>query len=126
MRKALSTLPRAARTASLRPAAIARQQTRLLATAKEPSPNDIFASGTNAYYAEEMYKRWREDPKSVHASWDVYFAGLDKGIPSSQAFTQPPSHFDVPEAAGGAPSLDIKGSNGLTDHLKVCFISLSL
>ncbi|KAG8860883.1 2-oxoglutarate dehydrogenase E1 component [Tulasnella sp. 330] len=120
MRKALSTLPRASRTASLRPAAIAKQQTRLLATAKEPSPNDIFASGNNAYYAEEMYKRWREDPKSVHASWDVYFSGLDKGIPSSQAFSQPPSHhIDVPEPAGGAPSLEIKGSNGLTDHLKV-------
>ncbi|KAG5221110.1 2-oxoglutarate dehydrogenase E1 component [Salix suchowensis] len=57
--------------------------------AKPPSPNDPFANGTNAYYAEEMYRIWRQDPKAVHASWDVYFRGMDKGLSSPQAF-QPP------------------------------------
>jgi 2-oxoglutarate dehydrogenase E1 component len=28
---------------------------------------------------------------SVHASWDAYFSNLDKGIPSSEAFSSPPS-----------------------------------
>lgn len=86
--------------------------------AKEPSPNDIFANGTNAYYAEEMYRRWREDPKSVHASWDVYFSGLEKGLPSQFAFQPPPQH--IPNPADGAPVLHASGSAELDDHLKVC------
>lgn len=95
------------------------------ATAKAPSPNDAFASGTNAYYAEEMYKRWHADSSSVHASWDVYFSGLEHGLSSSQAFAPPPGLIDVPSAVDGAPSLDVgKGSTDLTDHLKV-FYSLT-
>ncbi|KDQ11098.1 hypothetical protein BOTBODRAFT_35635 [Botryobasidium botryosum FD-172 SS1] len=95
---------------------------RSLATpAKAPSPNDPFANGTNAYYAEEMYRHWKEDPKSVHVSWDTYFSGLEKGIPSQFAFTPPPGL--VPTAADGAPTLDVgtaaAGGQELTDHLKV-------
>lgn len=82
-------------------------------SASAPSPNDSFASGNNAYYADEMYKRWREDPKSVHASWDVYFSGLDKGLPSSQAFNP------IPTAVDGAPSLHAGSGQDLSDHLKV-------
>lgn len=85
-----------------------------------PSPNDVFASGTNAYYAEEMYRRWRADSSSVHASWDAYFAGLENGLPSSQAFQPPPGLIDVPTAADGAPALHVgAGGKELTDHLKV-------
>ncbi|KAJ7855883.1 2-oxoglutarate dehydrogenase complex E1 component mitochondrial precursor [Mycena olivaceomarginata] len=109
------------------PAAAVRQSAKLqrslaavprrdLATAVPPSPNDPFANGTNAYYAEEMYRHWRQDPKSVHVSWDVYFSGLDKGIPSSQAFQPPPRHFPVP--ADGAPALHAGGGGELDDHLK--------
>lgn len=117
MRKALSSLPRASRsTLTSRNIAGAR---RCLATpaAQPPSPNDIFANGNNAYYAEEMYKKWSQDPSAVHASWDAYFRGLEKGLPSSQAF-QPPPVFHA-DAAGGVPSFHISGSNDLTDHLKV-------
>lgn len=119
MRRALSTIPRASKAASsnARVASLAGQARSLATPATSPSPNDIFANGGNAYYAEEMYKRWKEDPKSVHSSWDVYFSGLDKGLPSSQAFQPPPTH--LPEAAGGAPTFHISGSNDLTDHLKV-------
>ncbi|KAG7088597.1 2-oxoglutarate dehydrogenase E1 component [Marasmius oreades] len=86
--------------------------------AKPPSPNDIFANGTNAYYAEEMYRHWRQDPKSVHASWDVYFRGLDKGLSSPQAFQPPPSLVAPP--ADGAPALyATSGGTELDDHLKV-------
>jgi 2-oxoglutarate dehydrogenase E1 component len=96
--------------------------------AAPPSPNDPFANGTNAYYAEEMYRHWRQDPKSVHVSWDVYFSGLDKGIPSSQAFRPPPS---LPTPADGAPALHVGGGAELDDHLKVeltysCFVISNL
>ncbi|KAF7291641.1 2-oxoglutarate dehydrogenase E1 component [Mycena chlorophos] len=92
------------------PATVLRRE---LATAAPPSPNDPFANGTNAYYAEEMYRHWRQDPKSVHVSWDVYFSGLDKGLTSAQAFQPPPL---VP--ADGAPALHAGGGGELDDHLK--------
>ena len=91
---------------------------RHLATPATPlSPNDPFANGTNAYYAEEMYRHWRQDPNSVHASWNVYFSGLDKGLPSSKAFSPPPSLLPAP--ADGAPALHSNGGAELDDHLKV-------
>lgn len=90
----------------------------LATTAKPPSSNDPFANGTNAYYVEEMYKLWRQDPKSVHVSWDVYFSGMEKkGLSSPQAFQPPPSV--VPMPAGGAPSLHGAGGAELDDHLRV-------
>lgn len=90
--------------------------------ATPPSPNDLFANGTNAYYAEEMYRHWRQDPTSVHASWDVYFSGLDKGLPSSKAFSPPPSLF--PAHVG--PALHIGGGAELDDHLKVSYYSIAV
>lgn len=86
------------------------------APAKPPSSNDPFANGTNAYYVEEMYRHWRQDPKSVHVSWDVYFAGMDKGLSSPQAFQPPPTLVSAP--ADVAPSLFSRGGE-LDDHLKV-------
>ena len=92
---------------------------RSLATAaKPPSPNDPFANGTNAYYVEEMYRAWRQDPSSVHTSWNAYFSGLDKGLPSDQAFQPPPTFLPAP--VGGAPMLSPGRGNNLDDHLKVC------
>ncbi|EIW81255.1 2-oxoglutarate dehydrogenase E1 component [Coniophora puteana RWD-64-598 SS2] len=82
-----------------------------------PSPNDPFANGTNAYYAEEMYKHWRQDPKSVHVSWDAYFSGMDKGLPSAKAFQPPPGLVAPP--ADGAPALHAGRGGELDDHLKV-------
>ncbi|KAF8651007.1 hypothetical protein AX16_004965 [Volvariella volvacea WC 439] len=89
-----------------------------MATAPGPSSNDLFANGSNAYYAEEMYRHWKKDPKSVHASWDVYFSGLEKGLSSPQAFQAPPAHY--PHPADGAPTLHAVGGGAeLDDHLKV-------
>jgi 2-oxoglutarate dehydrogenase E1 component len=86
--------------------------------AAAPSPNDPFANGTNTYYADEMYRLWKQDPKSVHASWDVYFSGMDKkGLPSSQSFTPPPSTLPVP--TDGAPALYAGTGADLDIHLKV-------
>ena len=107
-RQALRCLPRASRrlpTSSLR----------WLATAAPPSPNDAFANGTNTYYVDEMYRHWKQDPKSVHVSWDVYFSGMDKGLPSQDAFQPPPSFLPI----GGAPALEAGQVAKLDDHLKV-------
>ncbi|TRM61105.1 thiamine diphosphate-binding protein [Schizophyllum amplum] len=83
-------------------------------SAQPPSPNDPFANGTNAYYAEEMYRLWKQDPNSVHASWNVYFSGMAKGLPSQQAFTPPPRLLPP----DGAPALQA-GQGELDDHLKL-------
>ncbi|KAI9568385.1 thiamine diphosphate-binding protein [Boletus coccyginus] len=91
---------------------------RALATpATPPSPNDPFANGTNAYYAEEMYRHWRQDPQSVHASWAAYFSGMEHGMPSARAFQPPPGLIAPP--ADGAPALHAVGGAELDDHLKV-------
>lgn len=95
-----------------------QQPVRSYAVAQAPSPNDAFANGSNAYYADEMYRLWKEDPKSVHPSWDVYFSGLDKGLPSSVAF-QPPPSTHLPHPADGAPNLHSNGGGDLDVHLKV-------
>lgn len=96
------------------PTAVVLPQSRGFAT---PSANDLFANGTNTYYVEEMYRHWKGDPKSVHASWDAYFSGLEKGIPSSEAFQRPPSV--MPPPSDGAPALHASSGAELDDHLKV-------
>ncbi|KAI0300421.1 2-oxoglutarate dehydrogenase complex E1 component mitochondrial precursor [Russula brevipes] len=63
-----------------------------------------------------MYRHWRQDPTSVHASWDAYFSGLEKGL-GPNAF-QPPPKF-LPAPADGAPALYASGGAQLDDHLKV-------
>ena len=93
----------------------------LASLAQGPSPNDIFANGTSAYYADEMYRLWKEDPKSVHPSWSVYFSGLENGLPSSQAFQPPPTlTTHLPHPADGVPALHVGQGAQLDDHLKVC------
>ncbi|OJA14748.1 hypothetical protein AZE42_03179, partial [Rhizopogon vesiculosus] len=91
---------------------------RTLATAATaPSANDPFANGTNAYYAEEMYRHWKQDPKSVHASWNTYFSGMEHGLPSAKAFQPPPGLIAPP--TDGTPALYAGGGAELDDHLKV-------
>ncbi|EIN12351.1 2-oxoglutarate dehydrogenase complex E1 component mitochondrial precursor [Punctularia strigosozonata HHB-11173 SS5] len=117
LRQSLRRLPGAAKSAE-HIARVVPSSVRHLATpsAEPPSPNDPFANGTNTYYVEEMYKHWKQDPKSVHASWDVYFSGMDKGLPSYQAFQPPPIISNAPV---GTPSLQPLGGAELDDHLKV-------
>ncbi|CED82312.1 2-oxoglutarate dehydrogenase complex e1 component mitochondrial precursor [Phaffia rhodozyma] len=94
------------------------------ATAPSPSPHDNFATSNNSYYTSEMYRAWKEDPSSVHKSWAVYFAGLDGGLPSAQAFNPPPgsggpASLDNSHPATLAPSLQNGDASQLSDHLKV-------
>ncbi|KAF9231404.1 thiamine diphosphate-binding protein [Melanogaster broomeanus] len=90
-----------------------RLSRRALATPAIPSSQ--FANGTNAYYAEEMYKYWRQDPKSVHVSWDVYFTAMDDAPPRARSAQ---SSVVVPSTVG-APALYASGNAELGDHLKV-------
>lgn len=82
---------------------------------------DSFLQSNNSNYIEEMYEAWRQDPKSVHVSWDAYFKNLDGGVPTASAFVAPPTL--VPTPAGGAgvgfnPGNEVHSEDVVT-HLKV-------
>lgn len=84
-----------------------------------PSSFDKFAETNNAYYIEEMHRRWKQDPASVHASWDVYFSGLDKGIPSESAYRPPPTLMPIPQDAPPIDADSLSAGENVDDHLKV-------
>lgn len=67
-----------------------------------------------------MYSAWKQDPSSVHVSWQSYFKNLDSGKSSSESFAAPPSI--VPTPSGGVASVVPTGSMGsgnVLNHLKV-------
>lgn len=75
---------------------------------------------TNANYIDEMYAAWKEDPNSVHVSWQAYFSNMESDAPASQAYVPPPTI--VPTPSGGVPSVvpgRATSGNGIIDHLKV-------
>jgi 2-oxoglutarate dehydrogenase E1 component len=72
-----------------------------------------------------MYMLWKDDPTSVHVSWQVYFRNMESGdMPVSQAF-QPPPTLVAPQ--GGSIGGDFKpgmgmasaGGSDVMNHLKV-------
>lgn len=68
-----------------------------------PDPNDNFLTGNTANYIDEMYMQWKQDPKSVHVSWQVYFKNIESGeMPISKAFIPPPSL--VPSSSATVPA----------------------
>ncbi|KAJ5823357.1 Dehydrogenase E1 component [Penicillium robsamsonii] len=85
-------------------------------------PNDSFLTGSTANYIDEMYMAWKQDPSSVHISWQTYFKNMEEGkMPISQAFTPPPTL--VPTPTGGVPQdmpgQGLAGGADVTNHLKV-------
>lgn len=52
---------------------------------------DSFLSGTSSIYVEQMYDAWRKDKSSVHVSWQSYFANVEAGVATEQAFAAPNS-----------------------------------
>lgn len=66
---------------------------------------DGFLMGENAAYAEEMYEIWRRDPSKVHASWNVYFQNVEKGLDPRSAYVEPP--FD------GTPPLSVRAAQAV-------------
>lgn len=61
-----------------------------------------------------MYSAWKQDPSSVHVSWQSYFRNLESGAPSSQAFQAPPTIVPSNNA-----SVTPGAGNGIADHMKV-------
>jgi len=84
-------------------------------------PNDAFLSGNTANYIDEMYMAWKDDPSSVHLSWQVYFKNMEGNGNPAHAFQPPPTI--VPHPAGGIPALvpgaNLGGNTDVTKHLKV-------
>lgn len=70
--------------------------------------------------------QWKQDPSSVHVSWQTYFRNMEDGnMPISQAFQPPPTI--VPSPIGGVSSFAADAGVGMqpgegadvTNHLKV-------
>lgn len=85
---------------------------------------DSFMETTNAVYMDEMYHAWKQDPSSVHVSWQAYFKNLDGGVPSSAAFqAAPPASLakSAPMPTTGPASLSeahTTMNNDTLNHLK--------
>lgn len=82
---------------------------------------DSFLQSNNTNYVEEMYEAWKQDPSSVHVSWNAYFKNLESGAAPTAAFQAPPTL--VPTPAGGAGVGFVPGAQPHTEdvvtHLKV-------
>ncbi|OIW27816.1 2-oxoglutarate dehydrogenase, E1 component [Coniochaeta ligniaria NRRL 30616] len=88
-----------------------------------PDPSDNFLSGNTANYIDEMYLQWKEDPKSVHISWQVYFKNMENGeMPISRAFQPPPSLVpgaQIAPALVAGTGVGLAEGSDVTSHLKV-------
>lgn len=112
--------------ATRRPLALAQQSQRRFKSAlfNAPDPNDNFLQGENANYIDEMYIQYKQDPKSVHVSWQIYFKNMENGnMPISQAFQPPPnlvpaSSASVTGLAAGA-GVGLGEGSDIDNHLKV-------
>ncbi|KAK5113778.1 2-oxoglutarate dehydrogenase E1 component [Meristemomyces frigidus] len=94
-------------------------------TNKGVDPSDSFLSGNSANYVDEMYMAWKDDPSSVHISWQAYFRNMESGdMPTSRAFTPPPTL--MPQVGGVPSTIPSAGTSASTGqgsdvmtHLKV-------
>jgi len=90
-----------------------------------------FINGTSGTYVEDMYESWKEDPTSVHKSWDVFFRNADNGAPPGMAYQSPPEIYGhpiqyqtevavaQPQAAAPAQSAPADFQDRIQDHLAV-------
>jgi 2-oxoglutarate dehydrogenase E1 component len=93
-------------------------------TNKGVDASDSFLSGNTANYVDEMYAEWKQDPSSVHVSWNAYFKNMENGdMPVSRAFTPPPTIVPAPAGGVPAPSFGVGAAQGqggeVLSHLKV-------
>lgn len=71
-----------------------------------------FLNGSSSGYLESMYNSWVEDPKSVHVSWDAFFAN-NKHI-------RPPTLFPGDKSLEEISALSTeKTGREIDDHLSV-------
>ncbi|ROW06447.1 hypothetical protein VMCG_04448 [Cytospora schulzeri] len=110
--------------ATRRPLAVSTQKRFKSALFNAPDSNDNFLQGENANYIDEMYVQYKQDPKNVHVSWQVYFKNMESGnMPISQAFQPPPnlvpsSSAVVSGLAAGA-GVGLGEGSDINNHLKV-------
>jgi 2-oxoglutarate dehydrogenase E1 component len=98
----------------------------LASTTSQPNNSESFLQGSSANYVDEMYRAWRNDPNSVHLSWQTYFKNVANGAPPGQAYQAPPTIIPgsvvTPSSAvvngQAAVSID-RQSDDIFDHLKV-------
>lgn len=103
---------------------LAAFQARQFGAKTDATANDTFMSGSAGSYIEAMYAAYRTNPSSVHTSWQAYFRALDSGVPSSQAFTLPPSLSSsrngvFPPTTAGMAAVTSPGAADIEDHMKV-------
>ncbi|RKK14243.1 2-oxoglutarate dehydrogenase [Fusarium oxysporum f. sp. cepae] len=85
----------------------------------QPSISDSFLQGGAANYIDEMFRSWKQDPKSVHVSWRTYFRNMeDRSRPASEAFQPPPGLVSSRQPLA-TPGLDSGQTAEVLLHLKV-------
>jgi 2-oxoglutarate dehydrogenase E1 component len=88
--------------------------------------NDSFINGTSASYLEKMYHAWRQDPQSVHISWQAYFANIEGGMDPSVSFQTPPtidkSFLMNDISARGKIQASPQGGSSIEESLKVILL----
>jgi hypothetical protein len=73
-------------------------------SASTASAAEPFLSGTSSVYLEEMFEAWKQDPSTVHKSWDVYFRQVESGAVPGSAYTRPPTLAPIGSQVAVAPS----------------------
>ena len=80
-----------------------------------------FLNGNSSVYVEEMYLAWKQDPNSVHKSWDAFFKASAAGLQPGLAYQPPP--YLASHLAAGQPShsseTDLVSHQHIDDHLSV-------
>ncbi|KNC81576.1 2-oxoglutarate dehydrogenase, mitochondrial [Sphaeroforma arctica JP610] len=85
----LTTVLRAA-ARPMAPTACVAKSFDLLTKRYQSNSAESFMNGSNSVYMDEMYTAWKEDPSSVHKSWDSFFKSVDAGMDPGSAFAAPP------------------------------------
>lgn len=79
-----------------------------------------FLNGNSSIYVEEMYLAWKEDPKSVHKSWDAFFKASSAGLQPGLAYQAPPSLTSSSALSKSHSSeTDLISHQHIDDHLSV-------
>ncbi|KAK5943968.1 2-oxoglutarate dehydrogenase E1 component [Knufia obscura] len=96
-------------------------ETASLVKPAQNDPNDSFLQGNTANYIDEMYMAWKQDPTSVHISWQAYFKNMESGeMPVSRAFQPPPGLISEASGVGDmSPGIGTGQSSDVGSHLKV-------
>ena len=80
-----------------------------------------FLNGSSSVYVEEMYLAWKQDPKSVHKSWDAFFKASAAGLQPGLAYQPPPylaSHLAASQPSHSSET-DLVSHQHIDDHLSV-------